>query len=162
MDRMHITHYTLMNTTLGEILLAGDAESLSVVNFIEKSNTQYIEPHWLKSDSYFVETINQLEQYFTGERQSFSIPVQVTGTKFQMDVIKELTQIPYGETCSYAELAKRIGHPRAHRAVGSANGRNPLPIIYPCHRVIANNGGLGGYSGGLKIKTALLELESKN
>ena len=78
-----------------------------------------------------------------------------------MDVIKELTQIPYGETCSYAELAKRIGHPRAHRAVGSANGRNPLPIIYPCHRVIASSGGLGGYSGGLKIKTALLELESK-
>ena len=78
-----------------------------------------------------------------------------------MKVIKELTQIPYGKTCSYAELAVRVGHPRAYRAVGSANGKNPLPIIYPCHRVIASNGSLGGYSGGLRIKTALLTLESR-
>ena len=76
--------------------------------------------------------------------------------------LRTVQKIPYGETCSYADLAKKIGHPRAYRAVGSANGYNPLPIIFPCHRVIASNGGIGGYGGGLKIKEALLKLEADN
>ncbi|MDG1016765.1 MAG: methylated-DNA--[protein]-cysteine S-methyltransferase [Woeseiaceae bacterium] len=158
---MRITHYTLMDSPIGELLLAGDNQGLSLIAFAEKNKTHNIESHWLQSDTHFTEAVNQLEQYFNGQRQSFSISTHMVGTKFQMKVIKELTQIPYGKTCSYAELAVRVGHPRAYRAVGSANGKNPLPIIYPCHRVIASNGSLGGYSGGLRIKTALLTLESR-
>jgi methylated-DNA-[protein]-cysteine S-methyltransferase len=158
---MRITHYTLMDSPIGELLLAGGNQGLSLIAFAEKNKTHNIESYWLQSDTHFTEAVNQLEQYFNGQRQSFSISTHMVGTEFQMKVIKELTQIPYGKTCSYAELAVRVGHPRAYRAVGSANGKNPLPIIYPCHRVIASNGSLGGYSGGLRIKTALLTLESR-
>jgi len=158
---MRITHYTLMDSPIGELLLAGGNQGLSLIAFAEKNKTHNIESYWLQSDTHFTEAVNQLEQYFNGQRQSFSISTHMVGTEFQMKVIKELTQIPFGKTCSYAELAVRVGHPRAYRAVGSANGKNPLPIIYPCHRVIASNGSLGGYSGGLRIKTALLTLESR-
>ena len=104
------------------------------------------------------ETAAQLEEYFAGERTEFDVTMELDGTPFQREVWAELCRIPYGETISYGELARRVGRPRGPRAVGQANGRNPIPIIVPCHRVLASNG-IGGYGGGLKIKRALLALE---
>jgi methylated-DNA-[protein]-cysteine S-methyltransferase len=104
------------------------------------------------------ETATQLEEYFAGERTSFDVPMELDGTDFQREVWTELTRIPYGETISYGELARRVGRPSGPRAVGQANGRNPIPIIVPCHRVVASNG-IGGYGGGLKVKRALLAVE---
>jgi methylated-DNA-[protein]-cysteine S-methyltransferase len=104
------------------------------------------------------ETMGQLEEYFAGERTDFDVPMELDGTDFQREVWTELTRIPYGETISYGELARRVGRPSAPRAVGQANGRNPIPVIVPCHRVLASNG-IGGYGGGLKVKRALLAVE---
>jgi len=104
------------------------------------------------------ETASQLDEYFAGERTEFELPMELDGTAFQREVWTELTRIPYGKTISYGELARRVGRPNGPRAVGQANGRNPIPIIVPCHRVLASNG-IGGYGGGLTVKRALLELE---
>jgi len=104
-------------------------------------------------------TATQLEQYFKGTRKKFELPVDIIGTDFQIQVWQALAQIPFGKTVSYSDIAKKIKKPKAVRAVGSANGKNPLAIIVPCHRVIAADGALGGYAGGLKIKKALLDLE---
>jgi methylated-DNA-[protein]-cysteine S-methyltransferase len=99
-----------------------------------------------------------LEEYFAGERTEFDIPMELDGTVFQRAVWEELTRIGYGETISYGELARRVGRPKGPRAVGQANGRNPIPIIVPCHRVLAGNG-IGGYGGGLAMKRTLLGIE---
>ena len=107
------------------------------------------------------ETIKQLSEYFEGKRRTFDIPLSPEGTEFQKKVWKELLCIPYGKTISYANLAEAVGNPKASRAVGSANGKNPIPIIIPCHRVIASDKGLGGYAYGLPVKKYLLELENK-
>ncbi len=104
------------------------------------------------------ETAAQLEEYFAGERTEFDVTMELDGTPFQREVWAELSRIPYGETISYGELARRVGRPKGPRAVGQANGRNPIPVIVPCHRVLASDG-IGGYGGGLKIKRALLALE---
>ena len=101
----------------------------------------------------------QLDEYFAGKRKKFDLPLSPKGTVFQRTVWKQLQEIPYGKTISYSQLAKSINNPKACRAVGSANGKNPVIIIIPCHRVIASNGGLGGYACGLDIKKQLLELE---
>ncbi len=105
------------------------------------------------------QTVKQLDEYFKGERRMFDLPLEAPGTKFQMSVWKELANIPYGSTCSYKDLAGKIKNHKAVRAVGTANGRNPISIIVPCHRVIAADGTLGGYGGGLENKTKLLEIE---
>jgi methylated-DNA-[protein]-cysteine S-methyltransferase len=104
------------------------------------------------------ETASQLDEYFAGERTDFDVAMELDGTGFQREVWAELTRIPYGETISYGELARRAGRPNAPRAVGQANGRNPIPVIVPCHRVLASNG-IGGYGGGLPCKRALLAIE---
>ncbi|HUE06074.1 MAG TPA: methylated-DNA--[protein]-cysteine S-methyltransferase [Acidimicrobiales bacterium] len=104
------------------------------------------------------ETASQLDEYFAGERIDFDVRMELDGTDFQREVWTELTRIPYGETISYGELARRVGRPSAPRAVGQANGRNPIPVIVPCHRVLASNG-IGGYGGGLKVKRQLLAVE---
>jgi methylated-DNA-[protein]-cysteine S-methyltransferase len=104
------------------------------------------------------ETVTQLEEYFAGERTEFDVPMELDGTEFQKEVWAELSRIPYGETISYGELARRVGRPKGPRAVGQANGKNPIPIIVPCHRVLAGNG-IGGYGGGLPMKRALLAVE---
>jgi O-6-methylguanine DNA methyltransferase len=103
--------------------------------------------------------LRELEEYFAGERRTFTIPLDLRGTPFQLACWHALLKIPYGETCSYADIARVIGHPKAFRAVGMANNRNPLAIIVPCHRVIAAGGSLCGYGGGLDIKRRLLDLE---
>jgi methylated-DNA-[protein]-cysteine S-methyltransferase len=104
------------------------------------------------------EAASQLGEYFAGARTEFDLAMELDGTPFQRQVWDELTRIPYGETISYGELARRIGRPRGPRAVGQANGKNPIPIIVPCHRVVASNG-IGGYGGGLPMKRALLAIE---
>ena len=104
----------------------------------------------------------QLDEYFQGKRTTYSLPFKLTGTPFQLAVWKELQNIPYGKTTSYKEIAQKINKPKAYRAVGMANNKNPLPIIIPCHRVIGSNGKLIGYAGGLKLKNYLLELEKSH
>ena len=104
----------------------------------------------------------QLDEYFQGKRTTFSLQFKLTGTPFQLAVWKELQNIPYGQTTSYKEIAQKINKPKAYRAVGMANNKNPLPIIIPCHRVIGSNGKLIGYAGGLKLKNYLLELEKSH
>lgn len=104
----------------------------------------------------------QLDEYFQGKRTTFSLPFKLTGTPFQLAIWKELQNIPYGKTTSYKEIAQKINKPKAYRAVGMANNKNPLPIIIPCHRVIGSNGKLIGYAGGLKLKNYLLELEKSH
>lgn len=110
-------------------------------------------------DPYLFNIFKQLEEYFKRRRKKFDIPVDLEGTDFQLSVWNELLTIPYGKTISYGRLAQRLGNPRLLRAVGKAVGANPIPIIIPCHRVINNNGNLGGFSAGIKLKEELLELE---
>lgn len=105
--------------------------------------------------------VKQLEEYFAGERTNFDLPLDAQGTEFQKKVWRELARIPYGETCSYSDIARRLNNAKAVRAVGAANGKNPISIIVPCHRVIGSNGKLTGYAGGLIAKTKLLEIEIK-
>lgn len=107
------------------------------------------------------QVLKQLQEYFQGLRQAFELPLDCNGTPFQRSVWKELTRIPYGETRSYSEIARAIGNPKAQRAVGLANNKNPLGVIVPCHRVIGKKGGLVGYAGGLHLKERLLTLETK-
>ena len=111
------------------------------------------------SNSIIQDAIEQLTEYFAGKRKTFSIPLAPSGTPFQQQVWTQLQNIPYGKTISYAQLAQMVDNPKACRAVGSANGKNPIPIIIPCHRVITSNGGLGGFAYGLDMKKWLLELE---
>jgi len=106
-------------------------------------------------------TVKQLEEYFRGQRRDFDLPLEMDGTDFQKKVWSELAKIPYGKTCSYRDVAKEIKNDKAVRAVGTANGRNPIAIIVPCHRVIAADGTLGGYGGGLDNKTKLLDIEKR-
>jgi len=106
-----------------------------------------------------METCTQLDEYFAGKRRTFELPLSPEGTPFQQTVWKRLQEIPYGQTISYAQLAKAVGNPKACRAVGSANGKNPIPILIPCHRVIASDGGIGGFASGLEHKIQLLNLE---
>jgi methylated-DNA-[protein]-cysteine S-methyltransferase len=108
-----------------------------------------------------VETERQLKEYFAGRRQEFDVPLDMQGTRFQKDVWEALLAIPFGETRSYGQLAKQLGNPRATRAVGAANGRNPVSIIVPCHRVIGSSGKLTGFAGGLDTKARLLSLEEE-
>jgi methylated-DNA-[protein]-cysteine S-methyltransferase len=114
---------------------------------------------WEPDDDAFPQVVEQLEAYFAGERTEFDLALDLVGTSFQKRVWEALLTIPYGETRSYGEIARQIGAPGAFRAVGLANGHNPIGIIVPCHRVIGSNGSLTGYGGGLDRKRALLELE---
>ncbi len=151
--------YTYMKSPIGRLLLAGDEEGLHLIGFPE--GKMVIEPaaDWVESRRTFDEAIRQLEAYFAGERREFDLPLLPQGTPFQLKVWARLREIPYGETISYGELAARLGNPKASRAVGMANGRNPLPIVVPCHRVIGSSGKLTGFGGGLPTKEALLGLE---
>ena len=151
-------YYCYFESPVGNLLLTGN-ESLEGLHFpLGKTR---IEPgkDWIYKEELFLEAIDQLKGYFKGERTSFDLELKVQGTDFQKMVWKELVKIPYGETISYGELAERIGNPNACRAVGLANGKNPISIIVPCHRVIGKNGSLTGFGGGLEAKKTLLDLE---
>jgi methylated-DNA-[protein]-cysteine S-methyltransferase len=155
------TYYTLVDSPLGEILLVGDGRNLTALNFQEGTQPAAIEAGWQRDEAPFAEVIDQLRAYFSGELERFDLPLQPAGTPFQQQVWRQLQAIPYGQTISYGELAQRLGKPGAARAVGLANGANPIPLIVPCHRVIGSNGQLTGYGGGLPIKRALLALEQR-
>jgi len=142
-----------MQGLVGDLLLISDDYKLLEIRFCKDRNITN------SAISILLETEKQLRQYFARERQIFNIPLKLSGTDFQLSVWHELQNIPYGEIISYQELAERIGDKQKSRAVGNANGRNPIPIIIPCHRVIRKSGELGGYGGGIKIKKKLLELE---
>jgi methylated-DNA-[protein]-cysteine S-methyltransferase len=148
--------YTIADSPMGPILLAGNSEGLTELNFQAGTRPTVIAPEWEEDAEPFAESIRQLQAYFAGELQEFDLPLAPTGTPFQITVWRELQAIPYGETISYGELARRIGRPKAARAVGLANGANPLPLVVPCHRVVGSDGRLTGYGGGLPIKEALL------
>lgn len=155
-------YYCYLDTPIGELLLAGDDDALCLVSFPEGSMRRDPDPDWIYNEKPFTATRQQLTEYFDGERREFDLPLKLTGTEFQMSVLQALQHIPYGETTSYAEIAERIGRPKAVRAVGAANGRNPIPIIVPCHRVIGSHGDLTGFGGGLDTKEALLRLEAEH
>ena len=152
-------YYCYLETPIGDLLLAGDEDALSLIGFPEGSMRREPEPDWIFSDKPFAAAREQLTAYFAGERKSFDLNLNPVGTEFQLQVLDELQKIPYGITASYGDIAKRIGRPKAVRAVGAANGRNPIPIIIPCHRVIGSTGKLTGFGGGIPTKKALLKLE---
>lgn len=155
-------YYCYLETPIGELLLAGDHDGLSMIGFPKGSMRREPEADWIFNEKQLAEARRQLREYFTGERREFDLPVRLSGTEFQVSVLQALQQIPYGETVSYGEIARRIGRPRAVRAVGAANGRNPVPIVVPCHRVIGSTGDLTGFGGGLDTKEALLRLEAEH
>lgn len=152
-------HYRYIESPLGKLLLAGDDAGLRIIGFPAGKGQVKPARNWTLSEQCCAAAVRQLNEYFAGERTEFDLKLAPTGTSFQLDVLKALQEIPRGETRSYAQIARRIGKPKAVRAVGAANGRNPLPIVIPCHRVIGSNGSLTGFGGGLAAKTWLLELE---
>jgi methylated-DNA-[protein]-cysteine S-methyltransferase len=152
--------YTTMDSPIGELLLLGEGDVLHGLDMRAGRHPLRINPRWQRDDEAFAGVRQQLEEYFAGERSSFDIRMHLEGTAFQRTVWHALTEIPYGETISYGELARRIGRPDRARAVGTANGQNPIAVIVPCHRVIGANGKLVGYGGGLDNKRRLLELEA--
>lgn len=156
----HTTYYTYVDTPVGTLLLAGCRDhGLRYISFQRGKGAKAPESQWQQADAPFRDAIKQLKEYFRGKRQVFDLQLNPKGTPFQLKVWRALAEIPYGKTRSYAQIAARIGRPKAVRAVGLANGRNPLPIVLPCHRVIGKNGQLVGYGGGLPTKQALLQLE---
>lgn len=155
-------YYCYTNTPIGDLLLAGDQSGLSMIGFPKGKMRRDPQPDWIFNESPFVQVREQLDEYFAGDRKEFDLPLQLSGTDFQVQVLQELQRIPYGETTSYGAIAKRIGRPNAMRAVGAANGRNPIPIVIPCHRVIGSSGDLTGFGGGLDTKAALLRLEAEH
>jgi methylated-DNA-[protein]-cysteine S-methyltransferase len=146
---------------VGALRFVADERGLNTVWFLRGRKNESPQPDWKEDPAFFVEVIRQLHEYFAGTLREFEIPLFMDGTDFQKGVWRNLLRIPYGETITYGELAKRIGDPNAVRAVGAANGQNPLPIIVPCHRVIGSNGSLTGFGGGLENKRKLLDLESR-
>lgn len=142
-----------IDTPVGKMYLVSDGENITELRFGSCKNDS--------PDSVLLNARAELEEYFAGERKDFSVPLRPAGTPFQQSVWKALREIPYGDTASYGEIAKRIGNEKACRAVGMANNRNPIAIIIPCHRVIGAGGSLTGYAGGLDKKEFLLELEAQ-
>ncbi len=152
--------YTVMESPVGPLSVAGDDTGLRFILFPAGRRGAGVQPDWRQSNCGVVtEAVRQLCAYFAGRLTRFNLPLAPEGTAFQRTVWRELEKIPYGEVLSYGELANRIGKPKASRAVGAANGLNPIPIVIPCHRVIGSDGRLTGYGGGLPIKEKLLALE---
>jgi methylated-DNA-[protein]-cysteine S-methyltransferase len=152
--------YTSIDSPIGELLLLGDGHALRGLYMQDGRKPVQIASQWERSDTPFVDVREQLREYFAGERTAFDdLPIVLDGAQFERRVWRALQDIPYGETASYGEIARHVGQPGAARAVGLANGRNPIAVIVPCHRVIGANGSLVGYGGGLERKRLLLELE---
>ena len=153
--------YARHESPVGPLLLAGDGVALKVIGFSEGKGRVDVQAGWQERRDAFADAIRQLDEYFAGARRDFELPLAPDGTPFQLRVWQALLAIPYGATWSYRELAAAVGNVQAVRAVGLANGRNPLPIVIPCHRVIGSDGSLTGYGGGLATKRALLALEHR-
>jgi methylated-DNA-[protein]-cysteine S-methyltransferase len=153
--------YMTMESVIGPLLLAGDERGLHRLHFIRGRKAKSPERGWTEDKKPFKEVVSQLKAYFEGKLRDFDLPLVLNGTEFQRRVWHRLLTIPYGETASYGQLAREIGSPEAFRAVGLANGSNPIAIIVPCHRVIGSNGDLTGFGGGIPLKKKLLALESR-
>jgi len=155
-----MVYYELIPSPIGQLLVTSDGESLTGLYLENHQGGPSISPEWKCDPAKFSAAREQLDGYFAGRRKEFDLPISVTGTKFQKAVWKELLTIPYGGTETYGGLARRLGDPKASRAVGTAVGRNPISIIVPCHRVLGTGGAITGYAGGVDRKRALLDLES--
>jgi methylated-DNA-[protein]-cysteine S-methyltransferase len=154
-------YFAYCNSPLGRVLLTASDSGLTGLHFVGEKYFPHIESFWREDERapYIQHARAQLEQYFVGARSVFEVPLDPSGTPFQLKVWMKLREIAYAETISYGELAQRVGDPNAARAVGAANGRNPISIIVPCHRVIGADGSLTGYAGGMERKKSLLYLE---
>jgi methylated-DNA-[protein]-cysteine S-methyltransferase len=154
-------HHTLYQSPIGPLRLGVTDRGLAILEF----ERTHLDPHrrpdenWVESADCAAAVVREMDEYFAGSRREFTVPLDLRGTDFQLRCWRALLDIPYGHAITYAELARRVGSPRGFRAVGGANHDNPVAIIVPCHRVIASDGTLGGYGGGLDLKRALLELE---
>ncbi len=148
-----------IDSPVGPLTLAGDGRTITNLRMVDQTHPPSDQVDWSPQPSAFPEAVEQLRAYFDGELTEFDLTLDMRGTPFQRRVWRALTEIPYGETESYGELARRVGQPGAARAVGMANGHNPIAIIVPCHRVIGADGSLTGYGGGLDRKRTLLQLE---
>ena len=151
--------FTTVDSPIGELLLLGEGDTLHGLYMQDGLRPIRVRPDWIRDDDAFADVRAQLDEYWAGARTTFDLKLHLDGGAFQRTVWHALTEIPYGETISYGELARRIGRPDLARAVGTANGQNPIAVIVPCHRVIGSNGKLVGYGGGLDNKRLLLELE---
>jgi methylated-DNA-[protein]-cysteine S-methyltransferase len=155
------TYSSVFASPIGDLLLTSNGEALTGVHMEPHKNDVALTNGWRKDDALLAKARGQLRSYFGGEQIEFDLPLSAEGTEFQKRVWAELRRIPYGTTISYGELARRIGQPAAVRAVGRANGQNPIAIIIPCHRVIGADGSLTGFGGGIDRKRALLDLEAQ-
>jgi len=151
--------YRYIASPIGRLLLAGDEAGLRIIGFPEGKGRVAVDDAWEHSTDCLLDVESQLLEYFDAKRQVFDLQLAPTGTAFQLAVLDALQTIPHGATRSYLDIARQIGRPGAVRAVGAANGRNPLPIVIPCHRVIGADGSLTGFGGGLETKLFLLQLE---
>lgn len=151
--------YTHIASPVGSLLVAGTDEALHFLSFPAGHKAFGPRPDWHRTDAPFHEVRRQLDAYFAGDLREFDLPLYFGGTAFQNSVWRYLEGIRFGETRSYGQIASDLGRPRASRAIGAANGCNPIPIILPCHRVIGQNGSLTGFGGGLPVKAFLLRLE---
>ena len=157
---MDDTLYTIFDSPLGELLAVRQGRAITHLDMRGGRRPRAIAPGWRRDDDAFADLRAQLDEYFTGRRHAFELELDPAGSEFERRVWTALTEIPYGETTSYGEIALRVGAPGAARAVGLANGRNPIAVVVPCHRVIGSDGSLTGYGGGLPRKRLLLDLES--
>ena len=156
--------YKIYDFEIGELAICEENGKIVLVNVVKtKEDIEEMAKNSIQKETSLIKnTKQQLDEYFAGKRKKFDIPIKLDGTDFQIKVWKELLKIPYGETCSYLDIAKCIGNPKAYRAVGMANNKNKIIIIVPCHRVIGSNKKLVGYACGLDVKEKLLELEREN
>ena len=160
---MEMFSYSKANSPVGPLLFAVSDSGLMLLDFDRGTfPPKRLQGTWTESESATRPYFRELEEYFAGQRRDFTFPLDLRGTEFQLKCWRALLQIPYGETRTYADIARAVGQPRGFRAVGLANNRNPVAIVVPCHRVIASDGTLCGYGGGLDIKQKLLDLEVRS
>jgi methylated-DNA-[protein]-cysteine S-methyltransferase len=155
-----VRQYCYYQSPIGKLLLIGNEGILEELHFPNSLEQIELSEAWQYNEICFKDVIKQLAEYFARKRQEFNLQIAPKGTAFQQRVWQELQKIPFGQTVNYGEIAKRVGNPKASRAVGMANGKNPIPIIVPCHRVIGKDGSLTGFGGGLDVKSQLLKLEN--
>ena len=158
MNDAAVLHFDRLETPIGDLIMAAEDDGLEYVSF-QNSTIDKLTGQWIYSPAYMAQYTTQVKEYLAGERKAFTLKLKPHGTSFQQKVWQALTEIPFGTTITYGELAEMVGNPGASRAVGNANGRNPIVIIQPCHRVVAAEAKLGGFSAGIYRKRFLLGLE---